>query len=248
MRASPLADSHVHFDRYPPADVEAMLTRARQAGVRHFLAVGVEAGSSDSAVELAQREPDVLAAIGVHPKAVGSATTVGNVRELAQQPCVAAIGEVGLDDSVGPEHLPAQIAFFGNCLDLAAELDKAVALHVVGAHRQAREMLAGHRTLRTVVHYFQGDVELARRYLDLGCHISVGKPVTRPDRAELREAVRQVPLDRLLLETDTYPLPGRTTEPRHVVDVCRAVAELHGVTFEEVAEATTASYLRLFGG
>jgi TatD DNase family protein len=80
----------------------------------------------------------------------------------------------------------------------------------------------------------------------LGCHISVGKPVTRPDRVELRKAVRRIPLDRLLLETDTYPLPGRTTEPRDVVEICRAVAELHGVSFEEVAEATTANYLRLF--
>ena len=223
-----------------------MLARARDAGVHHFLSVGVDAGSSFGSIELAQRESDVLAAVGVHPTRVGATTSVGYMRELAQQPRVAAIGEVGLDDSMGAEHLPDQIAFLGACLKLAAELDKAVVLHVIGAHRQAAHILSGYRAVRTVVHYFQGDGDLAWMYLGLGCHISVGKPVTRPDRVELRKAVRGIPLDRLLLETDTYPLPGRTTEPRDVVEICQAVADLHEVSFEAVAEVTKAHYVRLF--
>jgi TatD DNase family protein len=133
--------------------------------VRHFLSVGVDAGSSYGSIELARRESGVLAAIGVHPARVGAATGVGYMHELAQQPEVVAIGEVGLDNSVGREHLPAQAAFFGACLKLAAELDKAVVLHVIGAHRQAAHILSGYRALRTVVHYFQGDGDLAWMYI-----------------------------------------------------------------------------------
>ena len=160
---------------------------------------------------------------------------------------MAAIGEVGLDDTAAGAPLPAQEALFSACLGLADELDLALSLHVVGAHRRAQAILAAGRTYRAVVHYFQGDAELAERYLALGCFISVGKPVTRTDRARLREAVARIPLDRLLLETDTYPLPGRTTEPRDVAEICRAVAELRGLPCEKVARATTANYLRLCG-
>lgn len=242
-----LADSHVHLDRYSERAVAAMLERARHVGVQHVLAVGVDAASSAAAINLASRAEGVLAAVGVHPTRVGAASTVDGLRELAGRPGVVAIGEVGLDDTAPAELLPAQTTFFGACLKLAAELDLALALHVVGAHQRAQQLLISGGPVRAVVHYFQGDFRLAQAYLDLGCSISVGKPVTRPDRVALREAVRGIPLDRLLCETDTYPLPGRSTEPRDVVEVCRAVAEVRRVEFETVAEATTANYLRLFG-
>lgn len=267
-----LADSHVHLDRYSPAQVESMLETARRAGVCYFLAVGVDAVSSAAAVDLARRHAGVVAAVGVHPKRVDAASRLANVgaqfiaplthqaragdvgnrlsaidvlSDLAQQPGVVAIGEVGLDDtSAAP--LADQQRFLGACLVLAQELDPALSLHVVGAHRQAQKMLASRGPLRSVVHYFQGDWPLAESYLALGCHISVGKPVTRSENAALREAVCRIPLDRLLLETDTYPLPGRTTEPRDVVQVCQAVAEIKSLPFEAVAKATTANFRRLF--
>jgi TatD DNase family protein len=97
------------------------------------------------------------------------------------------------------------------------------------------------------VHYFVGDADLARRYLDVGCDISVGKPVTRSENEALRETVTLIPPDRLLLETDTYPLPGRTTEPRDLPLICAAVAELQGASPARVAERTAASFERLFG-
>jgi TatD DNase family protein len=95
------------------------------------------------------------------------------------------------------------------------------------------------------VHYFVGDRQLVRRYLDLGCIISVGKPVTRPENDALRLAVADTSLDRLLLETDTYPLPGRTTEPRDLRDVCAAVAEIKRTSAQEVAAITTKSFVDL---
>jgi TatD DNase family protein len=244
-----LADSHVHLDRYQPPVVSEMLARARWAQVKHFLAVGVNVLSSVGAVHLARRERGVLAAVGVHPtraEGLDLPTTMAELRILAQQPQVAAIGEVGLDDAPSSPPSAVQEALFTACIDLADELDLPLSLHIVGAHRRAQEMIAGRAARRAVVHYFQGNADLATAYLALGCFISVGKPVTRPDRVDLRQAVKCIPLSRLLLETDTYPLPGRTTEPRDVVEICRSVAELLGRSFADVADATSANYRYLF--
>jgi len=101
--------------------------------------------------------------------------------------------------------------------------------------------------VRTVVHYFVGDAELAQHYIDVGCWIAVGRPVTRPAEEAVRAAVRAIPQDRLLLETDTYPLPGRTTEPRDVIGVCAAVSELTRRSYDEIAQATTANFKRFVG-
>ena len=243
-----LADSHVHLDRYSSSAVDRLLARARRAGVRRFLAIGVDRASSLATLELARRRRGVRAAVGVHPTRLDERDPTGDLawlRPLADQPSVAAIGEVGLD-AAGRASAQAQLQFFEAGLALAAERDLTLALHVVGWHERALAALAGGPRVRTVAHYFQGDPALARRYLDAGCWISVGKPVTRAERGALREAVRLVPLERLLLETDTYPLPGRTTEPRDVAEICRAVAELLGVDAERVAAATSASYRRLF--
>lgn len=243
-----LADSHVHLDRYPPRAVNAMLARARGVGIRHFLTVGVDEATSRAAVVLARRR-GVQAAVGVHPTRLGDLAEPGVptwLRKLSARRGVVAIGEVGLDETSAVP-LADQERFFAACLELAAKCDRALVLHVVGAHRRAQALLAKQRPPRAVVHYFQGDAALAFSYLELGCDISVGKPATRPDRVALREAIRQIPLERLLLETDTYPLPGRTTEPADVVEICKAVAELKGVGPGEVARATTANYWRLFG-
>jgi TatD DNase family protein len=166
---------------------------------------------------------------------------------LDQQP--AAIGEVGLD--AGAPDLEAQQRFLDACLGLAADRGLPVVLHVVGeraVHEAALAIVGRHPTVRTVAHYFVGGRDLARRYLEHGCWISVGRPATRPAEAAVRAAIPTIPLDRLLLETDTYPLPGRTTEPQDVATVCAAVAELTGRPYEEIAEATTASFDEFLAG
>jgi TatD DNase family protein len=123
-------------------------------------------------------------------------------------------------------------------------------LHVVGTqavHERALALVAKRPGVRTVAHYFVGGPELAQRYLERGCWISVGRPVTRSSEVVVRQVVPLIPLDRLLLETDTYPLPGRTTEPRDVATVCAAVAELTSRSYAEVAAATTASFAAFIG-
>lgn len=247
-----LADSHVHLDRYPAAEVRAMLRKAADVGVEHLLTVGADRASSEAAITLAWRHSAVSAAVGVHPSRVAETPNpeaeMRTLARLATAPEVMAIGEVGLDDQHGgPEGLAAQRRFFEGCLDLARDRRLPLVLHVVGAHEDALRHLRPRAPLPAVVHYFVGDARLAERYLELGCLISVGKPVTRPAESALREAAAAIPLDRLLLETDTYPLPGRATEPRDVALVCAAVARVHRIEPAEVAARTTENFLRLFG-
>ena len=247
--APTMADSHVHLDRYGDDDVVAMLERARVAGVGRLLTVGTDRRSSLAALSLAAQHAGVLAAVGIHPRRVAEIEGPEHVLwSLAMLGGVAAIGEVGLDAD-GPD-IEEQLYFLEACLDLADEMRLPLVLHVVGppnVHDPALQQLVTRAPVEAVVHYFVGDAELARRYLDVGCDISVGKPATRPQHAALREAVATIPLERLLLETDTYPMPGRTTEPRDLVSVCTAVAKLQGVPSALVAERTVANFERLFG-
>jgi TatD DNase family protein len=176
----------------------------------------------------------------------GGGHTDGLHALLDQKP--AAIGEVGLDENA-PD-LEGQQRFLAGCLRLADDHDLPLVLHVVGApdiHEAALAVVRQHPSVRTVAHYFVGGPDLARRYVEAGCWISVGRPATRPGETAIRAAIPTIPLDRLLLETDTYPLPGRATEPRDVATVCAAVAELTGRPYEEIAAATTGNFASFIG-
>jgi TatD DNase family protein len=244
---APLIDSHVHLDRYADDEVAQMVARAEAAGVRRLLTIGTDLASSQAALALAARHPSVLAAVGIHPTRLARPNLVSSLRALLRlHP--AAIGEVGLD-----EHAPdldAQARFMEGCLALAEEHALPLVLHVVGApaiHEAALALVTRYPRVRCVAHYFVGGPALAERYLEHGCWISVGRPVTRPTETAVRQAVPLIPPDRLLLETDTYPLPGRTTEPRDVASVCQAIAELTGRSYEHVALQTTASFAGFIG-
>ncbi len=243
-----LADSHVHLDRYPAAVQEEMIGRAAAAGVTRMLNVGADLATSEAAARLAMGYEGVIAAAGVHPKWLHLAGTgaLEQIEALVLSGRVAAIGEVGLEYGEGLAEAEAQQRFFAGCLDLATRTGVGISLHIVDAHQDALRLLAQRAPVGAVVHYFQGDAALAGRYLEVGCCISVGKPVTRLENGALRQAIREISLDRLLLETDTYPLPGRTTEPADVADICRAVADLRDVGVDAVAAATSINFCRLF--
>ncbi len=246
-----LTDCHVHLDRYPPGQVAGMLARAEAAGVGLILTAALDAASARRASALARRYPRVRAGVGLHPLWVHGpvpARTWAQLTALAAQPGVVVWSECGLDYRAGHVAPAEQRAAFQRQLELARELGLAAIVHVVDAAADALALLtATGMAVRAAVHYFTGDWALAERYLAAGLLLSVGKPVTRPENATLRAAVRAIPLDRLLLETDTYPLPGRTTEPANVREVAAAVAALHGVPVETVAAATCANLARLLG-
>ncbi len=258
------ADSHVHLDRYSDAGVAALLQRAYQAGVHHLLAIGTDLPSSSRALQLAQQHAGVSAAIGLHPASLAPASLEHDLLQLTElahvhRAEIVAIGESGLEPLEPAAPLEAQERAFRFQLRLARELALPFILHQQGAEQPCQQILqdeqgstspTGQPGAETappiIVHYFVGDTESAQRWLALGCFISVGKPVTRPEHAALRQAVAGIPLDHLLLETDTYPLPGRTTEPAHIPQIAEAVAALKHVPLKTIAEQTTANYHRLF--
>jgi TatD DNase family protein len=250
-------DSHVHLDRYTDEEVSRLLLRARQASVTRFLTVGVDLASSERAILLARQHPGLHAAVGLHPTFLHEdfSAPIGQyterLRALAQHsPEVVAIGEAGIDLVESQAPLDLQRAAFRMQLQLAHELDLPLILHNQGADAHCQEMLhtvSQERGLprAVIVHYFVGDLANAARWLDLGCFLSVGKPVTRPENTALRGAIAAIPLGRLLLETDTYPLPGRATEPAHIVQIAQAVAEIKRLSLAQIAKQTTANFCRL---
>jgi len=240
-----------------------MLNRAAATGVHALLTVGVDVPSSMRAVALARRfgpSYGVVAAVGLHPAFLAAPTTtsateaiahIGQIVEAAPEQ-VVAVGEIGLDTIDGRAALDVQADVFRTQLRLAHRCGLPVVLHIRGARAiaLAQQILATEGIgTGTVVHYFTGSLAEAQQWLDLGCDISVGRPVTRTVAAALRAAIASpsIPLERLLIETDTYPLPGRRTEPADVVSVATAIAVLKQLSLGEVAHQTTAHFHRLFG-
>ncbi len=243
-----LSDSHVHLHAY--RDVDGLIERTRRAGVEQIVGVSVDLATSCRTIEIARRQSGVVAAVGFHPcHLIGALdeAALGELETLAVDPTVGFIGEIGLDSVDARTDLDQQRAVFVAQLELAQKLELPVNLHLRGAFDEAFAVLeqVGVPEAGAVVHYFVGDAALAHRALDLGLNISVGKPVTRESNARLRQAITTIPLNRLLLETDSYPLPGRKTEPADVVLVAEAIANILGRTTEDIAEATTANLLRL---
>lgn len=251
------ADSHVHLDRYTDEEVAALLLRARQRGITRFLTVGVDLASSERAILLARQHPGVFAAVGLHPMYVQESFRAERVRyqerlqALARSaPAVVAIGEAGIDLLDAWAALDAQRAAFRLQLHLAYDMKLPLILHNQRADAHCQELLQEverehGQAIAFIVHYFVGDLASAARWLDLGGMLSVGRPVTRPENIALRAAVASISLERLLLETDTYPLPGRDTEPAHLAEIARAVAEIKRLPIEQIAEQTTANFCRL---
>jgi TatD DNase family protein len=229
-----------------------MLGRAAAVGVDTVVAVSVDLASAHATVRLADRTwpARVIPAVGVHPvqpHLFPSEDAWRQLAHLAEQDVVGAIGECGVDDA-SPTEPRIQLATLERLGGLAARLDRPLLLHMRGTAliEAALDAIATARC-RGVVHYFVGDAALAARYLARGLLIAVGKPVTRPENATLRDAIAGIPIDRLLLETDTYPVAGRTTEPADTRLVAGAIAELRGITVEEVAGATSDNLERLLG-
>ena len=244
------SDSHVHLHAY--ADVAGLLERAHAVGVGLIVGVGVDVESSQQTVQIAAAHNGVVAAVGVHPvhlDAPFSSQTVKSLEALAQRPEVGFIGEIGLDTVEGRLPFERQLDALEAQIAVARSLRLPVNLHLRGADELAFDALrrAGLPAAGAVLHYFVGDVELVRRALDLGLFISVGKPVTRAENDDLRKAMRTIPLDRLLIETDSYPLPGRTTEPSDAPLVAQAVGDLLGLSADRIGDVTTENLLRLLG-
>jgi TatD DNase family protein len=250
-----LVDTHAHLhDAAFDADRTAVLARARAAGVARFLTIGTDVGTSEAALALAAAEPDVHAAVGIHPHdaRTADAETLDRIAVLARMPKVLAVGEIGLDYYRDLSPRAAQRTALGAQLQLARAIGKPVLLHCREAHADLLDVCAaeGVAAVGGILHCFSGDLAVARQGLALGLLISIAGPVTYPSARRLAEVVRAVPLDRLVLETDCPYLPpqpwrGQRNEPAYLPVTAARVAELLGVPVATVAATTTQNAVRV---
>ena len=254
-----LVDSHCHLDSPQfDADREAVIARSAQSGVTRVVNPGADVPSSRAAVALAQQHESIYAAVGIHPHDAKTldADALEEMKRLARSSKVVAIGEIGLDYYRNLSPRDVQRWAFEVQLEIAAELGLPVILHDRDAHDDVLAILRDwHSTFAArvgVLHSFSGDESLAERALAMGFFIGVSGPVTYKNADRLRQVVRAVPLERLLVETDApYLTPqlrrGQRNEPAYVRMVAQAVADVRGLALEQVAVQTTANAGVLFG-
>lgn len=254
-----LTDSHAHIQGAEyREEVAQVLRRAREAGVETVIVVGGagELSSNQAAVALAESHAGLYATAGMHPhdaKAVGE-EAFEQLEKLAAHPKVVAIGETGLDFYYLHSPRDVQREIFARFIALARKIQLPLVVHERDAHRATAELLRseGAADVGGVIHCFTGDYEAARAYLDLGFHISFSGIVTFKNAEGLRRVARQVPLERVLVETDSpyltpVPLRGKRNEPAFVRYVAEALARVRGISTDEIAEITTRNAWDLFG-
>ncbi|MGC8641885.1 MAG: TatD family hydrolase [Isosphaeraceae bacterium] len=256
-RIHPLVDTHAHLDdQRLKADLSGVLDRASTAGLVQIVAIGTTAADSASVQHLAEEHDGVFAAVGVQPNHVAEAGPGDweQIVDLAVLPRVVAIGETGLDRYWNHSPFPQQQEWFDRHLELAHDRGLPVVIHC----RECESDLIAQleklgRPARGVLHSFTGNRDHAAAFLALGLHISLAGMVTFSNKNlnALRDAARTIPLDRMLIETDSpylspQPVRGRPNQPAHLAWTAQFLAEQLGISAEELARATTANAQRLF--
>jgi len=276
-----LFDSHAHIQGSEyTGDLDYVLSRARKAGVERILLPSDDLAMARAGIALAQRHPWLYASAGIHPHHASSFDdgVMHELELLLGEDRVVALGEIGLDYFYMHSPREAQIAAFEAQLALALQLDLPVVVHTRDAWEDTRAVIGawvgadpspqpaprsrrgGAESQdaevlprpRGVMHYFTGSVEDGLRFIEMGFLLSIHTSVTFKNAAAMREVVAQLPLESLVIETDSpYGAPqgyrGKRNEPAYVVEVAKMIAELQGVSVEAVAEVTYANACRLFG-
>lgn len=255
-----LVDSHCHLDRLDFSQFEGGLGEALQAaedvGVSHFLCVAINLDSYPAMRRLVDPFPQVSVSVGVHPTdGEGQLPEVGKLAELGSDPRVVAIGETGLDYYYAADQKATQLQQFRTHVQAARRVGKPLIVHSRDAREDTIQVLKeeGAEAVGGVLHCFTESWEMARQALDLGFYISFSGIVTFRNAEDLREVARQVPADRILVETDSpylAPVPkrGRKNQPAFVRYVAECLADVRGESYKTLAANTTANYFRLFGG
>ncbi len=251
-------DSHCHLDRLKldvyDGDLDKAVIAARDAGVSKMLCVGIDLANAPKVLALAERYPDVCASVGVHPlDCKDELASKDELISLAGHSEVVAIGETGLDYFYAKESRDLQQASFVMHLKVASECDLPVIVHTRDAREDTLGLMRQHGDLDNagVLHCFTESWDMAKAAMDMNYYISISGIVTFKNAEALREVVRKMPLDRLLIETDApylAPIPhrGKPNEPQYVADVGRFVAGLKNISVETLAEKTTENFYKLF--
>lgn len=251
-----LTDSHCHLDMDAfDGDREACAERAVSSGVTRMITIGTGSGNQGArnAIQLAEKYPSVWATVGVHPHCAGSPYDMGELATLARHPKVVGIGETGLDFYRDWAPVEQQRRAFEAQIALAKTVKKPLVIHSRNAGEDCLKVLLANNASEVggVFHCFAEDAAFAMRLSEIGFYVSFPGQITFKKADEIRGICRDIPLEQILVETDApflapEPNRGKRCEPAFVVDTARKLAEIKGVTLEEVAATTTQNALRLF--
>lgn len=250
-----LIDTHCHLDFAQfSVDRDAVIRRAKEAGVCYFVNIGATLDSSTASCELSAKYPEVYASVGVHPHDADSFKDgdLDKIKELASKDKVVAIGETGLDYFRNLSSPDNQKRLFISLIEVAKSLDLPLVVHTRQAEEETLKILKAAMPLRAVVHCFSGDENFLKVCLGLGFLISFTCNITYKKAQGLREMVRLTPLDKLMLETDAPYLSleafrGKRNEPCQIKLLAEEVSRIKGVSFEEIADRTTENAKLFFG-
>lgn len=253
-----LVDSHCHLDRLKldgyANGLDDAIAEAKSCGVEHMLCVCISEENKNTVVDIASRYEGIYASVGVHPCDVkDEAVTQAALHDWATMPKVVALGETGLDYYYSKESEQLQKESFARHLSVAGELGLPVIVHTREARSDTIDLIGneGNSNSAGVLHCFTEDWDMAKKALDLNYYISMSGIVTFKTADQLRDVVKKMPLDRLLIETDSpylapVPYRGKSNEPKYVHEVAQYIAQLLNISFDEVAEVTTRNFFRLF--
>lgn len=253
-----IVDSHCHLDRLNltpyNGDLAAAVNAAHERGIQQMLCIGISLENIPTVIDIANTYPGVVASVGVHPCDVKEGTaSEAQLIEWASRPKVVALGETGLDYHYETESKELQHQSFALHLDVGNKIGLPVVVHTREAKADTLMLIKQHGSLEHsgVLHCFTEDWEMAKAALDLNYYISISGIVTFKNAEQIREVVRNMPLDRLLVETDSpylapVPYRGKPNEPKYVREVAQYVADIRGLPLQALADQTTENFYRLF--
>lgn len=252
-----LVDSHCHLDRLnedSSGNTAAVLNRARALGVEKFLCIATNLDGFDAVIDIAKEHSDVYCSAGVHPLQKHEQTVDYNrLIEQASHEKVLAVGETGLDYFYSPENAELQKESLKLHIRAAREVKKPLIIHTRDAQEDTLAIIKNEQAEQVggILHCFTESAEMAKVAIDLGFYISFSGILTFKTANSLREVAQSIPLDRMLIETDCpwlapVPYRGKENQPAYVVEVAKQLAEIHNLSYEEIAAHTTSNFYNLF--
>ena len=251
-----LIDCHAHLADYEPTDIPSILKRAKKAGVGAIISAGTNIQSSSRCIDLSLQYSSIFAGIGIHPSDITNPITdleINKLYDLAKSTeKLVVMSEIGLDFQTHSPDRKLQYDAFRQQIRIARELKKPIIFHSRNAHSETLRLLKEERGYEVggVMHYFQADISTAKSAIDLGFHISLAKPLLRLD--ELQKTTQYLPLESLVIETDSYPQPFKSkrtlwTEPRHLKEIIEKLSELKNENVQNLEKILEKNIFNVLG-
>jgi TatD DNase family protein len=246
-----IIDTHAHLNIDEFRDeIPELIHRASDNDVQKIIVIGMNAKANQRGIELTQYS-NLYATVGIHPADVNEGLDIDVLRAQLNHDKVVAVGEIGLDLYWVKDNLPLQIDIFRKQLDLAIELDYPVVIHMRDSAQEIYDVVKTYRGLKGVMHCFSADLEWAMKFIDLGLYIGIGGPVTFKNNLVAKEVAKNIPIDRLLVETDSpylapSPYRGKRNEPAYTKLVVEEIARLREKSIDDISYQTSQNAMRLF--